>query len=130
MPTSVSHAKGWAVKRGPRDYEARWYDASGKRRAKVVDDNGTPFTRKADAEKYAKAQAQKVANIRAGKVAAVRPQTVDELLDAFIAGWSLGIGTQKGRPPDPATVKKVKQQLKHLRAKFGSKSPHALIRLD
>lgn len=109
-------ARGWSVKRGPRDYEARWYDHDGKRRAK------TGFERKSDSDRYAKAQAREVSKIQSGELASWRPATVDALLDLF--------EERHGRTVDPATARKLKQQLKHAREKFGTQSPEGLRKAD
>jgi hypothetical protein len=122
-------AAGWAVKRGPRNYEARWYDHDGKRRCK------TGFVRKSDAERFAREQAEAVEKIKAtpaNQYEPARPEAVNELLDVFLASWERGIGARGGRAPDAATVNKVKHQLKHARKAFGDRHPEslALIQLE
>jgi integrase len=109
-------AKGWTVKRGPRKYEARWLDATGRRRAK------SGFVRKSDADKFLKTALAEVKAIRQGDIAADRPATINALLDTFLE--------KHGRTVDVATEKKLRQQLKHVRTTFGTRNPDSLRKAE
>lgn len=60
--------------------------------------------------------------IRSGSIAPTRPATVDALLDSFLE--------KHGRTIDPATERKLKQQLKHARTTFGSRQPDSLRKAE
>jgi integrase len=120
---SQSRQAAWVVKRGARDYEARWHDADGNRRSK------RGFSTKTDCRKFAEARATEAKQVQNGELAAERPATVNALLDSFVSGWSRGI-SRIGKVPDPATVKKVTNQLVHARRTFGNQDPQKLRKLD
>jgi integrase len=122
MSSTSSQARGWVVKRGPRTYEARWYDSTGKRRSKKG------FTTKGAAETHARSAADEVRKVRSGEIAAQRPATMNIMFDMFIEGYSLGIGTRKGRPPEKGTMRAVVSRLQKARDEFGDRDPASLGR--
>lgn len=106
---------GTTLKRAPGRYEARWADASGKRRAKM-------FRSKTEARAFLKTEVVEVAKQRRGEVAPDRPETVDALLDLFL--------TKHGRTVDPATEKNLTTQLRKARATFGTRNPETLRKAE
>jgi integrase len=99
-------------------WRATWRDENGVRRAK------SGFRTKGLALKYAGVQADRVEKIRSGQLAAEheRPATVNALIDAFLE--------RHGRTVDPATARKLAQQLKHARDTFGTRKPDGLRRAE
>lgn len=107
---------GWAIRRGKRRYEARWLNAEGKTRAKIG------FETKRAAELYSEAQMRAVQAERTGKLVGDRPATIDALLDLFLE--------KHGRKVDPATERKLRQQLRHARKAFGERNPESISKAE
>ena len=119
--TSSHQARGWTIRRGekrPFTYEARWLNADGKLRGR------RGFGTKREAQAYATKMATDVRKVKRGEKAAEhdRPATVNALLDMFL--------DRHGRTIDPATERKLRQQLKHARSTFGSRNPETLRKAE
>src|SRR5690242_3311842 len=111
-----SDQRGSVVKRGKRNYAARWYDETGGR----CYQGG--FETQSAAREWVDGKVKEVAALRRGELPhpATLP-TVDELLDMFLAGHEV----------DPATIVKLRYELAHARRAFGDKRidelrPHEL----
>lgn len=110
--------QGQVFKRG-RLWHARWYDENGQRRQRGG------FDTKTEAREWVDSKVDEVAALRRGDAllpAGKRPQTVDVLLDLFLA--------KHGRTVDAATKRKLERQLRHARAAFGARHPDSLNRLE
>jgi integrase len=80
------------------------------------------FRTKSEAEQFLRSAIADVKKIRAGEVAPDRPATLDALLDAFL--------DRHGRTVDPATARKLRQELKKARATFGDRDPATLRKAE
>ncbi len=109
---------GSLVRRGPRRYGVRFYDEHGRRRYQGGFDTRTA------AERWLRQKVDEVAALRRGETVpgSQRPQTVDELLDLFLA--------RHGPQVDPATLKKLTRELRRAREAFGGRHPDSLHRLE
>jgi integrase len=111
--------RGWVGKpRGRKTWQARYRDENGNQRGQGG------FPTKTAAADWLDNRAKEVAALRRGDLIPIahRPQTVDNLLDAFLE--------RHGTTIDPATLRKLKAQLKHPRATFGGRHPDSLNRLE
>jgi integrase len=115
MPKQQS---GSVVKRAPRNYGVRYYDADGRRRYQGGFDTQT------SAEKWLRDKVDEVAGLRRGDAIPHRdrPQTVDELLDVFL--------DKHGRTVDPATVRVLTARFRKARHEFGDRQPDSLRRIE
>lgn len=106
--------RGTTVKRGPGSWQARYTDEDGKQRGRGG------FASKTAARDWLDDKLREVEKLRRGEMlpASDRPETVDELLDVFLA--------KHGRRIDPATVRKLEAQLRKARDEFGSRHPDSL----
>jgi integrase len=114
MPARQS---GSVVKRG-KTWAVRWYDEHDYRKFRGG------FSTKSEAREWVDRQVDEVAARRRGEMAANghRPNTVDQLLDMFL--------DRHGATVDPATKRKLEQQLKHARGAFAQRHPDSLNRLE
>ena len=108
----------WIVQRGPHNFQARWRDENGKSHGKGG------FPSKTAARKWLEDQVKEVAGLRSGDriPSSHRPQTVDALLDLFLA--------KHGATVDPATTRKLTRELRQARKLFGDRRPDSLNRLE
>jgi integrase len=96
---------GSVVKRGKRNYGARFYDEEGIRRYQGG------FETESAAEAWLRTKVDEVLAVRRGDLP--HPDTlptVDELIDGFLASHEV----------DPATTKKMTYELDHAKRRFGS----------
>ena len=103
--TMPKQQQGTVVKRGPRNYGARYHDEQGRRRYQGG------FQTQTAAEAWLRTRVAEVAAVRRGDTP--RPNTlptVDELIDSFLATHEV----------DPATTSKPKYELAHARRAFGT----------
>lgn len=110
--------RGSVVKRGKR-WGARFYDENGARRFQGG------FETKTVARDWLDNKVKEVTLLRRGDlfvVARDRPQTVEALLDLFLA--------RHGRTIDAATERKLRSQLKHARKSFGDRHPDGLHKVE
>ncbi|MBX6369889.1 MAG: tyrosine-type recombinase/integrase [Rhodospirillales bacterium] len=109
--------RGSVVKRGSK-WGVRYYDENGVRRSP------SGFPTKTAAAEWLTAKLDEIAALRRGEAIPVanRPQTVDALLDLFLA--------KHGATVDPATHRKLTRQLRQARAEFGSRRPDSINRLE
>jgi integrase len=109
---------GSVVKRGKRNYGARYYDENGTRRYQGG------FETQTAAESWLRTKVDDVLALRRGDVLPTRdrPQTIDTLLDTF--------EEKHGRTVDPATERKLKTQLRKARSEFGDCHPDTLRRIE
>jgi integrase len=113
MPRSVQ--RGSVVKRGPRSYLVRWYDAEGHRKARGG------FETQSAAVEWLNTELDTVKAVRRGE----RPRaedvpTVGELVGRFLATHEV----------DPATTKKLSYELKHATRAFGDRRVDELRPMD
>jgi integrase len=106
--------QGTVIKRGGK-WQARWFAADGIRRQKN-------FDTKSEGRAFLKDEVDRVEKQRSGQVALDRPRTVDALCDLFLDKW--------GRTVDPATLRTVTANLKHLRKAFGTRNPASLRTME
>lgn len=109
--------RGAVIRRG-QTWQARYRDEHGNQRGQ----GGFP-TRTA-ARDWVDQRMSEVAALRRGESIPVnhRPTTVNALLDEFEA--------RHGRTVDPATLRKLRAQLRHARTVFGDRHPDSLNRLE
>jgi integrase len=114
MPASQ---RGSVVKRG-KTWQARYRDESGAQRGRGG------FATKSAAADWLDTRTKEVLALRRGDLIPVqhRPQTVTALLDAFEQRHGVNV--------DPATLRKLRAQLKHARSMFGDRHPDGLNRLE
>lgn len=116
--TLPSVQRGQVVKRGPRSYQARWYDENGKQHGRGG------FETKTAARKWLDGKIDEITALRRGDAIPIshRPATVNALLDVFI--------DKHGRTLDPLTLRTDVSMLKHARRAFGDRHPDSLNRLE
>jgi integrase len=109
--------RGSTVKRG-NHWGARWYDEGNIRQFRGG------FETKSAARAWVDDRVDEVEALRRGEIVAAshRPQTVDDLLDSFLA--------KHGRTVDPATLRALTARLKHAREAFGDRHPDSLAQLE
>jgi integrase len=109
---------GSVVKRGQRDYGARFYDETGARRYQGG------FETHSAAATWLRTRVDEVLALRRGDFIPTRdrPQTVDDLLDVFLE--------KHGRTLDPLTVRKMTAQFRKARAEFKDRHPDSLRRIE
>ena len=108
---------GSVVKLPSGKWGVRFYDENGKRQRS----GGATFATSTAAGEWLDNRIKEVAALRRGDL--VTPSellTVSELVDRFLELHDV----------DPATIKKLRTQLKHATKKFGEKRPDELRRLD
>lgn len=110
--------RGAVVKRGTRNYQARWRDDRGKQHGQGGFETSTA------AWKWLDAKVGEIVALRRGELIPVahRPGTVAALLDLF--------EEKHGRNIDPATLRTVKSCLRHARREFAERHPDSLNRLE
>jgi integrase len=109
------HQTGSVVKRGKRNYGARYYDETGRRRYQGG------FETQTAAETWLRDKVDEVAARRRGDLPhpGTLP-TVNELIDQFLASHDV----------DPATTNKLKYELAHAKRQFGALRVDELRPLD
>jgi integrase len=109
---------GTVVKRGERNYQARWRDEHGRQHGRGG------FATRTEAREWLRDQLDEVHALRRGDAIPVshRPTTVAALLDAFEERHAQNV--------DPATLRTDRSSLKHARRGFGTRHPDSLNRLE
>ncbi len=109
---------GSVVRRGKRNYGARYYDEQGARRYQGGFETHTA------AAAWLRTKVDEVLALRRGDLIPTRdrPPTVDNLLDVFLE--------KHGRTLDPLTKRKMIAQFRKARAEFGDRHPDSLRRIE